>query len=200
MPKVAFYGDSIATGWHGISATDCRWTSLVSKYLGWTELNFAIDGLGFVRRRGPGGIDDGTPVGLIADITGSDADACVVALGLNDSVIVHDHQEQVRAAIARDLRRLKSRFGSALVVMDLYSRFAGDHPPGWRKVRQLLTDEAARVGLELTSGMPTVINDDTALLCPDGIHPNDAGHAALARSVAPHLQAALAPLTPGAAS
>jgi hypothetical protein len=79
--NVAFYGDSIVTGWRGISAPDRRWSSIVASELGWRELNFAMNGLGFVRWRGPDKTHTGEPLGLLADVLASDADACVVALG-----------------------------------------------------------------------------------------------------------------------
>lgn len=187
--KVAFYGDSIVTGWRGISSPDCRWSSGVASRLGWQELNFAVNGLGFVRWRGPERTHSGEPLGLLADVLASDAEACVVALGANDSVIVAEMPAQVRMAIERDLSLLLDRFGSErLVVMDLYSTFADNYPPGWRTVRELLGTVARSHGLELVPGLTDTIRMDLALLCSDEVHPNDEGHAALARAVTPHLR------------
>ncbi|WP_420367085.1 SGNH/GDSL hydrolase family protein [Curtobacterium sp. L1-20] len=192
MPRVAFYGDSIVTGWRGISATNKRWTTTVSESFGWCELNVAINGVGFVRRRGGDRTDDGEALGLLSDVLASGADGCVVALGGNDSVIVLGREDEVRAAVARDLRALVQHFpDGALAVLDLYSPYGSDYPPGWKAVRQILQEETHRVGLQLVPGLATAINHDEALLCPDGVHPNDAGHAALADSIEPHLRAAL---------
>ena len=122
MQTVAFYGDSIGTGWRGISSPDCRWSSLVCAELGWRELNHAVDGLGFVRRRGPDRTHTGEPLGVLAEVLASDADACVVALGANDSMLVAERHDEVRAAVARDLDLLVHRFGTRrLAVLDLYS-------------------------------------------------------------------------------
>jgi len=55
--------------------------------------------------------------------------------------------------------------------------------------RQLLQEETHRVGLQLVPGLTKAINHDEALFCPDGVHTNDAGHAALADSIEPHLRA-----------
>ncbi|MGN7191730.1 hypothetical protein [Curtobacterium sp. MCBA15_004] len=132
MPTVVFYGDSIVTGWRGISSPNKRWTTIVSERLGWRELNLAINGVGFVRRRGADRTDDGEALGLLPD-----------------------------------------------------------YPPGWKAVRQILQEETHRVGLRLVPGLATAINRNDALLCSDGVHPDDAGHAALADSIEPHLRAAL---------
>ena len=192
MPVIAFYGDSIVTGWRGISTRNKRWTTIVSDRLGWCELNFAINGVGFVRRRGADRTDDGEALGLLSDVLASGADGCVVALGGNDSVIVLGREDEVRAAVARDLEALVQHFpDGALAVLDLYSPYGVEYPPGWRAVRQILQEQTLRVGLQLIPGLGTAIKHDAALLCPDGVHPNDAGHAALADSIEPHLSTAL---------
>ena len=191
--RVAFYGDSIVTGWRGISSPGRRWSSLVSAALGWRELNVAENGLGFVRWRGPDRTHDGTPLGLVADVVESDAEACVVALGGNDSVVVADLGPEVRAAIERDLDVLLDRFGAGrLAVMDLYSPFADVYPPGWRRVRGLLEEAAGARGLQLVPGLTDAVRADASLLCEDGVHRDDAGHAALAATVTPQLRSVFA--------
>jgi len=47
-------------------------------------------------------------------------------------------------------------------------------------------------GRTLVPGLENAVRLDPALLCDDGLHPNDAGHAALAAAVLPHLRRALA--------
>jgi lysophospholipase L1-like esterase len=191
--KVAFYGDSIVTGWHGISATSRRWSSIVSATLGWHELNLAANGLGFVRWRGPDRTHSGDALGLLTDVIASPADACVIALGGNDSVVVADLHDEIRVAIERDLALLLDRFGRERVaVLDLYSPFGEMKPPGWRAVRALLETAGHANGLELVPGLTDAIRRNPQLLCPDGMHPNDAGHAALAAAVTPHLRSAFA--------
>ncbi|MGZ4571845.1 MAG: SGNH/GDSL hydrolase family protein [Blastococcus sp.] len=191
--KVAFYGDSIVTGWRGISSAERRWSSIVSAALGWQELNIAVDGLGFVRWRGPDRTHSGEVLGVLTDVLDSDADACVVALGGNDSVVVADLHDGVRTAIERDLAMLVDRFGRHRVaVLDLYSPFADEKPPGWRAVRALLESAVHEHGLHLVPGLTDAVRQDPGLLCADGVHPNDAGHAALASAVTPHLRSVFA--------
>lgn len=179
--KVAFYGDSIVTGWRGISAADRRWSSLTSAALRWHELNMAVNGLGFVRWRGPDRTHSGEVLGVLTDVLDSGADACVVALGGNDSVVVADLHDEVRTAIERDLALLVDRFGrDRLAVLDLYSPFAAEKPPGWRAVRALLETAVHGQGLRLVPGLADTVRRNPELLCADEVHPNDAGHAALA--------------------
>ena len=196
MPIVACYGDSIVTGRRGASSPDRRWAARVCAELGSSERTHAVDGLGFVRSRGPGRTHTGEPLGVLADVLASDADACVVALGVNDSVIVAERHDEVAAAITRDLDLLVQRFGTGrLAVLDLYAPWADTRPPGWRTVRGLLDAAARTHGRTLLPGLADAVRADPALLCADGVHPNDAGHAALATAVLPRLRDVLAPPT-----
>lgn len=182
MVQAVFYGDSVVTGWRGVDPRD-RWSAIVSSQLGWSELNIAADGVGFVRRRGRDRSDDGRPLGLLETVLASPADYCIVSLGFNDAVISRSHEQPLRRAIRRDLTLLTRRFGPGrLAVMDLYSPFSVDYPPGWLAVRCFLRTEAAQLGLQLVPGLTDVIREDPSWLHEDGIHPNVYGHAALAAS------------------
>ncbi|WEG08875.1 SGNH/GDSL hydrolase family protein [Microbacterium horticulturae] len=208
---IAFYGDSITTGWRSITGPDKRWTARVCAEYGWTELNVARGGMGFVRWRGERPSEDqprehtGESLGLLADVLASDADACVVALGCNDSVLVNEDRRtgatrwttELRRAIERDLDLLLERFGPArLAVFDLYRLFpfneaglpadGSELPPGWLSVRAQLVPACEQRGIRLLDATaPEVHRGDR--FGPDGIHPNDQGHAALADALGPRL-------------
>jgi len=213
QPVVAFYGDSITTGHRSISSPTKRWSARVSARYGWTELNCARGGLGFVRWRGERPADDaprehtGEPLGLLADVLSSDAAACVVALGCNDSVLTRidiDAGErlwapQIRRAIERDLDLLLGRFGrERLAVLDLYRLFPVDTsalpadddrlPPGWLRVRAELEPAATERGIPLIDATAAEIHRG-GCFGEDGIHPNDDGHALLAEAIGPRLAA-----------
>jgi lysophospholipase L1-like esterase len=191
--KVAFYGDSIVRGMRGTSSGSVRWTTLVSEWVGWTELNFGADGLGFVARPTVSARRAGVRAEVLEEVVECDALACVVALGLNDSVLVGGRPEDVRRAMDDDFARLVDRFGrDGVLVMDLYSPFGRQFPPGWTRVRQLLRDEARASGLRFLPGMATAIGGRAELLHEDGLHPNDAGHRSLALAVWSSLERALA--------
>ncbi|QAY60111.1 SGNH/GDSL hydrolase family protein [Microbacterium protaetiae] len=205
QPVVAFYGDSITTGHRSISAPDRRWTARVSARYGWTELNCARGGMGFVRWRGERPSPDaprehtGEPLGLLADVLGSDATACVVALGCNDSMLTRIDIEserpvwapRIRRAIERDLDLLLERFGpDHLAVLDLYRLFPDDGtlPPGWLRVRAELAPAAAERGIPLLDAAAPDLHRG-GCFGEDGIHPNDDGHAILADAIGPRLRA-----------
>jgi lysophospholipase L1-like esterase len=205
--KVVFYGDSIVDGWKAISSPERRWSTLVSEQLGWDELNVSRGGMGFVRWRSASRGEDGRrlhsadELGLLADVLDSDADACVVALGGNDQMLLREDRLSgedrwrplIAHAIERDLRMIVERFGAEnTVVLDLYTWWAeGEESPGWRAARELLVGGGAVHGLDLVPGLRTPLVARPELLGADGIHPNDDGHAALAASVLPHLAHAL---------
>ena len=187
--RVAFYGDSIVTGWRGISAIERRWTSLVSALLGWDEVNCAANGLGFVRWRGPGRTDTGEPLGLIDDVIAAEPDLVVVSLGTNDIVVAEHRGADVRAAMRRDLHLLSERYGTnrVLVLEPYWPRVA--FAPVFEQVRSWLREATAAAGLTYLEGQASVVAGRAELLCADGVHPNDAGHAALAAFLGPRLDA-----------
>ncbi|MEQ6896090.1 SGNH/GDSL hydrolase family protein [Microbacterium sp. KR10-403] len=208
---IAFYGDSITTGWRSISAPDKRWTARVCAEYGWTERNFARGGMGFVRWRGERPSENeprehtADRIGLLAEVLASDADACVVALGCNDSVLINEDRRtgstrwttEIRRAIERDLDLLLERFGRARVaVFDLYQLFPLEDlglptdgsalPPGWRGVQAEIAAACADRGILPLDAVATDLYR-RGMYGEDGIHPNDAGHAALADALGPRL-------------
>jgi len=169
--KVVFYGDSITTGWRGTTSPRARWTSLVSDELGWGEINLAIDGMAFVRRRGPRPSLDQFP-----SDTGE------------DTALLDGNEDRVRAGIDRDFRMLHDALPGRPVVIAPY--FAWSQLPP--KTGQIVAWERAAAeehGHLFTDALLTPIEADPEMLCDDGIHPNDKGHRALADSILPTLRA-----------
>ncbi|WP_051191866.1 SGNH/GDSL hydrolase family protein [Microbacterium luticocti] len=200
---IAFYGDSITTGWRSITSPDKRWTARVCARYGWIERNHARGGMGFVRWRGERPAEGemrqstGEPLGLLRDVLESDAAACVLALGCNDSALIREGLDsgaqhwapQIRRAIRRDLDLLLDRFGhERLAVLDLYRLFPpGDgEPPGWLGVRAELVPACADRGIPLIDAGAPALHDGLRF-GEDGVHPNDAGHAVLADAIGPRL-------------
>ncbi len=192
-PNVAFYGDSISFGWRGTTAPRARWTSLVSDELGWREVNLSLNGMGYFRRRGPRGAD-GERQPSAADTTLLDAvirlepEAVVVCLGGNDIRFLPDRGSEVRAAIDRDHRRLAEDLpGRPVLVVTKFS--TRDLSERALLVQDWITASAARWGHTYVEGFRTATADRPDLLCDDGVHPNDAGHRALADAVLPACRA-----------
>ncbi len=190
-PTALFYGDSIVTGWRGTTEPRSRWTSRVSDRLGWREINLAVNGMGYFRRRGPrDGNGELSP--SATDTTLLDAairlapDVVVVCLAANDVQFMDEHGEQIAASVRRDLTRLRSELPGVPVVVTTYFPTA-DLPPRAARLHTWITAACTELDLTYVEDFRLAVNGSPALLCDDGVHPNDAGHAALADAVYPTL-------------
>lgn len=195
-PYAVFYGDSIVTGWRGTTTPDHRWPSVVCRRLGWRETTLALDGMGYVRRRGPRDVS-GVPTPSATDTTLLDAtirlapDVIVVCLGANDVEVVAADGEQVRSAISRDLTRLRSELPDTHVVVTTYFPLA-ELSNRADRIHRWITDTSRAHGLRYVEAFRRAIDGDERLLCDDGVHPNDEGHRVLADLMHPILGRLLA--------
>ncbi|WP_436533039.1 SGNH/GDSL hydrolase family protein [Actinoplanes sp. HUAS TT8] len=188
-PTVVFYGDSIVTGWKGTTHPRARWSSLLSDELGWREVNLSIDGMGFFRRRGPRAAVDryepsATDTTLLDAAIRLEPDAVIVCLAANDIRMLAEHADEIRGAIERDLTRLRDDLpGRPVLVVTYYAHIElserGTLINGW------IAEAADRLGLRYVDAFRRAIDSNDALLCDDGVHPNDDGHRALADAIRP---------------
>ena len=88
-----------------------------------------------------------------------------VCLGLNDAAFLPSQLDLVRPVVV----------APCLPALGTGPRFG--------VVRRMVHERATELGLTSTDIMTTTINDDENRLCADGIHPDDAGHAAIARAM-----------------
>ena len=187
FPTAVFLGDSITTGWRAVTHPRNRWTSLVCEHLRWREVNLAADGMGFFACRGgrlPGG--DRSPscrdIIWLETVLRAEPDVVTVCLGLNDAAFLPSRLELVRQAVDHDLSFLAARLRGVPVVVAPCLPALGTGPR-FGVVRRMVHERATELGLTSTDIMTTTINDDENRLCADGIHPDDAGHAAIARAM-----------------
>lgn len=194
-PYAVFYGDSIMTGWRGTTSPERRWPSVVCRRLGWRETTLAIDGMGYVRRRGPRDAT-GVPTPSATDTTLLDAvvrlspDVVVVCLGANDLQLLDLHGDDVEAAVRRDLTRLGAELPDAQVVVTTYFPVAALSDRAQR-LHRWVTDTCRDEDLRYVEAFRLAIDGDARLLCDDGVHPNDDGHLALADVMEPVLSRVL---------
>lgn len=192
FPTVAFLGDSISTGFRGLTHPRSRWTSRVCDELGWRETNLSINGMGFFRRRGQRPTVEDTWANTAEDTLLLDAllraypATLVISLGGNDAFLLAEHADEVRAAIFRDLSRVHEQQPDLPVVVAPFNgpaRVSERFAPviGW------IREACDASGHVFTDALMTAINDDLSLVCDDCIHPNDDGHARLAASILPVL-------------
>ena len=163
FPTAVFLGDSITTGWRALSHPRNRWTSLVCEHQRWREVNLAADGLGFFARRG-GHLPGGQRSPSCRDTTWLEA-----VLRCEPDV---DH----------DLTFISTRLRGAPVIIAPYfpSLEVG---PRFQAIRRLVHEKATSLGLTSTDALSTAINGDEDRLAIDQIHPDDAGHARMARAM-----------------
>ncbi|RRD26700.1 SGNH/GDSL hydrolase family protein [Actinomyces bowdenii] len=184
-----FLGDSSTTGWRSVSHPRQRWTSLVCEHNRWREVNLAVDGLGYFARRG-GRLPGGGRAPSCRDTTWLEAvlrtepDLVTVGLGLNDAAFLPSQGELVEQAIAHDLDFLSSRLpGTQVVIAPYFPTITAG--PRFQAIRRMIHEHATAMGLASTDALIMAIGGDEDKLCLDAIHPNDQGHAAMARSMLP---------------
>lgn len=190
-PTAVFYGDSVVTGWRGTTRPGARWTSLVCERLGWREVALAVNGMGYLRRRGPRDAQ-GERALSTTDTTLLDAairlapDVVVVCLGVNDVPLVDEHADEIRGCIRRDLSRLAAELPGVPTVVTTYSP-TEELSPEASLVHGWVSDECARLRMPYVERFRRALGGAAHLLCDDGFHPNDAGHAVLAQAILPTL-------------
>lgn len=175
-PKVLFIGDSYSSG-AGASTKKHRWTSLVSEARGWEEHNAALGGTGYVAESGTAGcgkehcpryriaLDDYFRVNGAPDIV-------VVSGGRNDL-----GKPGLREAVKEFWEDLCSRSGVEVIVTSPLWH-SETEPVALVTLGDQIRAEAERCGARyLQLGQPL---DRPSLLAEDGVHPNDAGYAAIA--------------------
>ena len=104
------------------------------------------------------------------------------SLGLNDAAFLPSQRELVEQAIDHDLTFISARLRSATIVIAPYFPSL-EIGPRFQAIHRLVHERATSVGLTSTDALTTAINGDEDRLAIDGIHPDDAGHAQMARAM-----------------
>ncbi|HET7414942.1 MAG TPA: SGNH/GDSL hydrolase family protein [Arthrobacter sp.] len=182
--RLGIYGDSITTGWRGISARKNRWTSIVCRNLGFEEHNFGVDGLGFIRKRDT----DAFPRHPLDMVIAADPHIALIALGANDFGAIPDAEQELRRMMLHDMHRLRNELPDAhVLVVEPYWPASTQEPPRSRRVFDMHGECAAKAGLPLVKGQRGVFGENyRGYLHPEEeqLHPNDQGHARLAEVMA----------------
>ncbi|WP_424449713.1 SGNH/GDSL hydrolase family protein [Microbacterium arborescens] len=181
-PIVVFLGDSYTAG-TGASDDSLGWASLVGEAEGWRVRNLARGGTGYASTvtgdAAPAacGRDECPSFGQMAqEGTSLLPDIVVVSGGRND---VGD--EPVDAEVDAFFDTVAAAYpGSRIYVTDVL--WHDRAPEAVERLSEVVQRDARRIGATwLDIGQPLATGD--GLLAPDGIHPNDAGHEAIARAV-----------------
>jgi lysophospholipase L1-like esterase len=174
-PNAAFVGDSYTLG-QGASMLELRWTSRVSRKMGWTEHNFGRGLTGYLRASqwGP------NYLGMLDEVVASNPDIVVVAGGQNDLKAFATDSGPVSAAISDTFDAIRARLPNARIIA-IGPSTAGDITPAVIGLDSDVQDASRAVGAEYVSliAPPPLLQRNMFSPQYPG-HPNDVGYAAIA--------------------
>jgi lysophospholipase L1-like esterase len=172
-PLVAFYGDSYTLG-TGASDPRNRWSSVICELRGWGEYNPSVNGLGFVNNRAVG-------LDVPALIVEQDPDIVFVTMGLNDNFAYERAGSGIRDQIVADLELLARELPDARLIVVEPFWYTDTRPGSVEVIIGWVRDGAERVGADWVAGASRWLEGHPEWMAADGLHPNDAGYAELAR-------------------
>ncbi|QAV71139.1 SGNH/GDSL hydrolase family protein [Salinibacterium sp. UTAS2018] len=172
--RVAFYGDSYTLG-TGASASENRWSTVVSEQRDWSEFNPSVNGLGFVNNRST--VGDGDLPSLIIE---DDPDIVFVTMGLNDNFSFGSRARDIQAQIADDLDRLTTELPEARFIVVEPFWYTDERPDSVDTIISWVEEAAADRGADYIAGASRWIEGHPEWMASDGLHPNDDGYAAMA--------------------
>lgn len=184
-PLVAFLGDSYAFG-IGASTGSKRWSTLVSLDQGWTEKNLSERGTSYATAGDSGGRSFTERIG---GVVATGAQIVVVSGGRMDLDVAN---AELRADVRATFAGLRSSMPITKIIVVSPMWDDDPAPARMRGLTSIVKTEAKRAGATyLDIGEPMLGHTD--MVTPEGLYPNDAGHAAIAAAVEKALaQASLA--------
>ena len=172
--SVAFYGDSYTLG-TGASDPSLRWSSIICAERGWQEFNPSVNGLGFVNNRATDGEGD-----LPALVIANDPSIVFITMGLNDNFSYDRAANQIRLRITEDFTRLATALPDARFIVVEPFWYTDRRPESVEVIIGWVRDAAAAIGADYIPGASHWIEGHPEWMASDGLHPNDAGYAAMA--------------------
>ena len=176
VPVVAFLGDSYSKG-IGASTNGKRWTTLLSAAMGWSELNLAEGGSGYTTTY----LGQKTDYSIKLDvITAAQPDIVVVSGGRN---YYEAGTASITGAVALSLfAAIKAAANQTKLIVTSPIWDATEPPTEFATlIDGVKAATASAGGRYLDIGEPLAAQPD--MIAPDGLHPNDAGHRAIATAV-----------------
>ncbi len=211
--KIVFLGDSITEG-HGTTGVDKQFVTLVGQWGECREVkNYGIGGTRFAKQAVPTNERwDKDMSGRIEELD-EDADIVVLFGGTNDfghgdaplGTFADRTPYTFYGACHHIMTRMHERFpGKPMVILTPLHRLNEDNPKGDGnkaynvaplKVYVNIIREVAEfysipvLDLYAESGIQPKVDVIRERYCPDGLHPNDAGHELLAKKIFAYLKA-----------
>lgn len=177
-PVALFVGDSYTVGQDATPAR--RWSTVVSHRMGWTELNVAIGGTGFVSRF-PNRARLSYPEQIAAVRNPEQVDVVVIAGGQNDFNDVREDPQQVFEAVSSTYSAAVRRFPDAQIVA------VGPSTQRQVGLEVRAIDSAVRAAAEKYDATYVSLLDPNVIrkkfVSQDGVHVTNQGHRAIANRV-----------------
>jgi lysophospholipase L1-like esterase len=176
-PVALFIGDSFTAG-AGASAPKKRWTTLAARGLGWIEYNRGLGGTGYVATSGVKGCGlefCANYAGAIAGASNIVPNLVVISGGRNDAARLAE------ADVEATIRDAQQAFPAARIVVTNPIWSATAAPPYAGASVAAVHDAAEATGATYVDlGDP--LGGHAEMIGPDGVHPGDSGHAAIANA------------------
>ncbi len=179
-PIVAFYGDSYTLG-TGASTVSKRWSTVISAQRNWREVNPSINGLGFVNNRSSA-IDEP------AEVIAARPDIVFITMGLNDNFSYDRAAAQIRRQIGVDFSRLKRALPNAGFIVVEPFWYTDERPKSVGVISGWVKAAASDIRADYIPGASRWIEGHPEWMSADGLHPNDAGYAEIARRMNAELE------------
>jgi len=184
--KSAFLGDSYSTGWNGSGLATHGWPALVGQAQGWTTVDLAVAGTGFIN---PGWTNQ--PIGSrVSAAIGQKPDVVFIAGGHNDSRWSASATGNAADSV---IDRLRVALPDAVLVIVGPIWQNGRPPTRCLILRDHLRRKAASIGAIFIDPLAErwFAGNDHRFIGQDGLHPTDAGHRQVADRILADLARAL---------
>jgi lysophospholipase L1-like esterase len=182
-PVAVFLGDSYTQGF-GAVPLERRWSSLVARDAGWTEVNQGLGGTGYVTTSNifACGLDYcPTYVERVQEVIAADPDIVLISGGQNDRWLLPTDPDRVREAVDTTFEGIRNGLPNARII----AVGPSTAEPATEQIEALdewVQAAAARVDADYVSLLdPVVIQPNMIAL--DGVHVTDAGYRAIADRV-----------------
>ncbi len=181
-PLAVFLGDSYSAG-GGASSFTHRWTYLTAVKRGWLEDDMARGGTGYTKTSNSSGCGltyCPSMQEMAVEAVATLPSVVIVCGGRNDLTMYHQNPALERQAIADTFAILRNGLPNATIVA-LTPMWDDTTPtPSFLEMDAWIQDAAAANGAVFVGGAETWLVGHPEWMFSDHIHPNDAGHLALA--------------------
>ncbi|HSP75323.1 MAG TPA: SGNH/GDSL hydrolase family protein, partial [Cryobacterium sp.] len=116
-------------------------------------------------------------------------DIVISTLGLNDNFSMPSRADEIEAAIGRDFERIRAALPEARLIVVEPFWYTEERPDSVEQIIGWVRSAALAAGADYIPGASHWLDGHPEWIADDGLHPNDAGYAALAKRMTAELSA-----------